>query len=310
MTTPPTRRLPIPTPPTAWETVTSYLRRLATVNHTTIRDIETAIDASPDKNSYRQTRTLNLDKLSALTGHCAHQLQLALPELRQPAPRWWLLQAFARPACPPCVRRHRGGPVHRYYPHHIAACVKHNIWLGTRAPAATAWPVTDNAIDIQHLPEIKSAQIHHRRLVRRHGQVALLIATRAAFDSWEYIHGRYLGHAQGPRLAVLRPARERHHAEDPAFHAASYPEIVSAASLFVQRRWQTRVAYQTTRARAYAEFGNRLDWSEARDTWHPHHHSMLADWIEIYARPNPIRGDALVSRNIRFTGPHPEWTAQ
>lgn len=87
MTTQPTRRLPIPAPPTTWETVTSYLQRLAAVNHTTIRDLEAAIDASPDKNSYRQTRTLNLDKLSALTGLPARQLRLALPELRQPAPR-------------------------------------------------------------------------------------------------------------------------------------------------------------------------------------------------------------------------------
>ncbi|MFI6823460.1 hypothetical protein ACIBJE_21260 [Micromonospora sp. NPDC050187] len=256
------------------------------------------------------TRTLNLDKLSALTGHSTRQLRLLLPEPRQPAPHWWLLQAFPRPACPPCVRRHRGGPVHRYYPHHVAACVKHNLWLGTRAPAATAWPVTDNAIDIRHLPEIKSAQIHHRRLVRRHGQVALLIATRAAFDCWEYIHGRYLGHVQGPRLAILHPGRERHHAEDPAFHAATYPEIVSAASVFVGQHWQTGSPTKRPEPAPTPSSATASTGPKARDTWHPHHHSMLADWLETYARPNPIRGHALVSRNIRFTGPHPAWTAQ
>ncbi|MEH0975271.1 TniQ family protein [Micromonospora sp. CPCC 205546] len=151
MTSAPTRRLPIPTPPTTWEIVNSYLERLAALNHTAVRDLEAAVDASPDKNSYRQTRTLNLDKLTALTGYPAHQLQRALPELRRPAPRWWLLQAFPRPACPPCVRRHRGGSIRRYYPHHVTACVRHNLWLGTRAPAATAWPVTDSTINIKRL---------------------------------------------------------------------------------------------------------------------------------------------------------------
>ncbi|GAA2707267.1 TniQ family protein [Micromonospora olivasterospora] len=310
MSASPTRRLPIPTPPAAWETITSYLRRLAKVNHTTVRDLEAAINASPDKHSYRQTRTLSLDKLSALTGHSAHQLRRALLELQHPEPQWWLLQAFPRPACPPCARRHRGGPVHRYYPHHVTACVKHNLWLGTRAPAATAWPVTDNAIDIQHLPEITSAQVRHRRLVRRHGQVAVLIATRAAFESWEYIHGRNLGHAQSTRLDVLRPGALQYHEEDPAFHAANYPEIVSAASVFVRHQWQAQVTGQATRVHAYAEFGNCLDWSMPRDTWQPGRRSTLTDWIDIYARPHPTNGHGFASAGITITGPRPAWTVQ
>ncbi|NBE85192.1 TniQ family protein [Micromonospora rubida] len=310
MTGAPTRRLPIPTPPVTWETVTSYLERLAATNHTAVRDIEAAIDASPNKVSYSHKRNFNLDKLSALTGQPADHLRRVLPELRQPAPRWWLFQAFPRPACPPCVRRHRGGPVHRYYPHHVTACVKHNLWLGTRAPAATAWPVTDHAINIERLPEIKSAQVRHRRLVRRYGQAAVLIATRAAFDAWEHIHGRYLGHNQDRRLTVLQPAAHQHHLEDPAFHAASYPEIVAAANLFVTRRWQIQATFPMTQNHAYAAFCNLLDLSIRYDPLPTGHRNRLTTLIDNHVRPHSTNHNMITSAGIRYTGPRAGWTAQ
>ncbi|MFI0797031.1 TniQ family protein [Micromonospora rubida] len=310
MTGAPTRRLPVPTPPVTWETVTSYLERLAVTNHTPVRDIEAAIDASPDKVSYSHTRTLNLDKLSALTGRPADHLRRVLPELRQPAPRWWLFQAFPRPACPPCVRRHRGGTVHRYYPHHVTTCVKHNLWLGTRAPAATAWPVTDHAINVKRLPEIKTAQIRHRRLVRRYGQTAVLIATAAAFDAWEYIHGRYVGHSQSQRLTVLRPAAPQYHSQDPAFHAANYPEIIAAASLFVTRHWQIQAISPMTQGQAGAAFCNLLDLSMRYDPWPPGHRSRLAILIENHIRPYSTHHNKISSAGISYTGPQPGWTTQ
>ncbi|MFF5176381.1 TniQ family protein [Micromonospora sp. NPDC000089] len=310
MTSAPTRRLPIATPPVTWETVTSYLRRLAATNHVPVRDIEAAIDASPNKISYRQTRTLNLDKLSALTGQTTEHLRRVLPELRQPAPRWWLFQAFPRPACPPCVRRHRGGTVHRYYPHHVTTCVKHNLWLGTLAPAATTWPVTEHSINIERLPEIKTAQIRHRRLVRRYGQTPVLIATTAATDTWEYLHGRYVGDNQSQRLSILRPAAHQYHADDPALHAASYPEIIAATNLFVTHRWQTQATSPRTQGDAVAAFCNLIDASMRYDPWPQGHHSHLAVLIENHIRSDSTNQNKITSAGIRYTGPRAAWTAQ
>jgi hypothetical protein len=223
------RRLPITLAPVHWETIDSFTRRLAVVNHLNADDLADTVATRVWKVNAAIKRTFNAENLASISGHSADKLTRALPELRSDPGQ--LQRRRALQACPRCSRRHRGGTAMLYLPDHQHVCVRHNIWLGSLGPNSTDWIRHPGPIDVSPLPAIRAAQRRHHRLVRRHGPRPASHAVRTAVSTWEYVYRpRHLARRQWERLHILRPGADSVSLHDPLAHAVCYPEIITIAS--------------------------------------------------------------------------------
>ncbi len=223
-------RLPVQVPPAHWEVIDSYLDRLAELNHLRpdlLRGHLTVVQREP---AYR--RVLVVDRLAAVTGYRIDQLAWAIPDLRQPAPNYFLFNSEPMPACPHCTSRHRGGPVLRLIPHHRHICTRHGYWVGLPNQRPMAMPLPD-------LPELITAQHRHRYLARRRGWARAFQAFHDAASLCQQMHLHQLHGPDHPwrrRRPLLEQHRVRWEIADTPLHATLYPEAVLLAPLLQPER--------------------------------------------------------------------------
>jgi hypothetical protein len=269
----PLRRLPIPLPPISRETWPSYLRRLARINHLDLEDLKDLVAIGKQGHGARATPRLDVRRLAVITGYSATRLELTLPDLQHTL-RSPLVKP-SRPACPRCVRRHRGGRVRIYLFGHEHVCVRHSIWLGTLGPANHGWSQPDEPIDVAAVPIIRMAQRRHHRLIHQHGVEATGHAMRSAVDAWDQMHHyRSLGPHDWERIRILRPGTDTIAEGNPLAQAVRYPEIVIIAGVLASPQWQAMATAR--REAAFAEIARRV----ALDgySWQPQARHPLTYW--------------------------------
>jgi hypothetical protein len=235
------RRLPIPIPPAANETVKSYLRRLATVHDVIYEEMWTWVSVPSDTGA--KARTLAGQRLTEATGYPLDRLAKALPEL-DPDTDWLLLRDTPQPACARCTARHSGGYVMRLFAHHHYACTRHGFWLGPPDVGQD-----HNLRYLADLPEILTAQRKHQRLVRAYGPIPVFDAIIHAFKIcavlWKHGPEETYGHSRwwqwDQRLDRLIPKTDsRKMFNHSRCYAAIYPEAVAIAGLLASPTWRAK----------------------------------------------------------------------
>ncbi|MFE7419967.1 TniQ family protein [Rhodococcus sp. NPDC057529] len=270
----PARALPIPAPPSAGETVETYLRRLAHLNHVHVDDLKLHLGLEHT----RRVETMNastVSRLATITGRSLTELGWALPELSERHKNPALFRDDRLPACPHCVRRHRGGPILRYYPPHVHACTKHRIWIGHAYPLSS--PRLGTCLDISKTPAITAAERRHRRLAGRHGAVRTRDAYLCAGQIWDHVVSLFLTNPVAETLNILSPTVVRHSTSEPAYRAAVYPKLVMITTLLLSSHWSRVAAHPDTRNEFFSEANRRIHgWSHG---WISSRHPLNA-WAE------------------------------
>ena len=258
------RRLPVPVAPYSAETLASYIARMAAANHLQQHTLAAYLH-QPGTPGARPA----IDRLAATSGSPVLTLQRALPELGSRHP-WWCREQ-PRLVCL-CCSAARGitGPVTHWVPNHPDICVRHRRWIGPTVGSLA------EQHDLSGLADVVAAAFVHHRLVRRHGLVsrayndALRVnmrwAERGCFGRHRDRRLRLLG---GPRPLAF---------DDPAMHAAVYPETVRLTSIMVERNWVEMAASRRTRDtdRFYTEVARRLDLPEYQPD---SSHDPLVKWV-------------------------------
>ena len=217
------RQLPRSVTPFRFETVDSFITRLAHANHLSPRDLR-------GYSAGRHTCYPQADRLATLSGLPA---QLLLDRLRgiEPADHEVGRQrAHSRPLCRFCTAR-RGAvePVYCWLPDCMTVCRRHRRWI---APSARTWE--DQHCLAQH-PDVLRAGDLHRRLCRRHPQHVVDIAKRDA----HHILVRWRRHRALADLASpsIQPQQRQ---PAPAYVIAvrinSYPDLVRLTGLILSHR--------------------------------------------------------------------------
>jgi hypothetical protein len=275
----PVRRLPITTPPFPSETVGSYVRRLAIVNHLHPSEFEDYLR--------RRERRVNPARLAAVSGRPLSVLRHALPELRSASD---LPADFDHHeptlACRHCTAR-RGitGPVTCWAPPHRNVCLRHRRWVGHIDPAFQGLlDGRDPQPDLTLLPDVVSAERRLRRLIRRHGQSRVILAYRTGLHvAVRWADRKEWGSHRRRRIELLGfvPAADwRFPSWDPVLRAAVYPEAVAVTSLVVSPYWARVAADPRERQRFYAEAARRLRLPD----YHPDSvYDPLAQWASHHA---------------------------
>ncbi|WP_433521294.1 TniQ family protein [Nocardia pseudovaccinii] len=290
--TPRPRLLPIPIPPALHETLESYLRRLSATNRVHPEDLKHHLDFDPTL-PIDTISPNNLNGLSIVTGYPPTELARALPELDHRHTTATLFRRQPMPACPRCTSRHRGGPVTRYYPHHVRTCPKHLLWIGHQ-PARHHQPRT--FVDISAAANVIAAQTRHRRLARRRGTSITAHAFTYARRIW----------TRTPQLsdtvgATLDPSHlgKTGSPEDPKYQAAIYPRLVTITTLLTSPYWRDVALDHRLGGAFFAEAG-RILLSDRHYQPPPGHplRTWLDDLATLQAEPA-----SLISALARFTEP-------
>ena len=268
MSSPP--RLPVPVAPYSAETLASYLARLAAANHLQQRTLANYLH-QPATPGTRPT----IDRLAAASGSPVPTLRRALPELGSRHP-WWSRE-HPRLVCR-CCSAARGiiGPVTHWVPNHPEICERHCRWIGPTVRSLA------EQHDLSSLADVVAAAIVHRKLVRRHALVY-----RAYHDAlrvnMRWAERGCFGRHRDRRLRLLRGPRPLAF-DDPAMHAAVYPETVGLTAVMVVIHWvelaASRRAADTDRF--YAEVVRRLDLPEYQPN---SFHDPLVRWVAVKSQP-------------------------
>jgi len=227
------RALPIGLPPVNQETLGSYLHRIADANHITIAAIAQILGTS---RRYRRTdddptiwTTNTVTALATLTGRSANTLTRALPALRPLATAAAAATPSRPTAIPPRVAcRHcmasKGihGLVLQRAASHERVCPRHQRWL--HGPEQHA---------LHTLPEIRQANLRHRRLICRYDTAA---GDAAYAQALQLVHERFIAadqpdlqHRWTQRLGLLRrdPHGDPYRPSLQRLELVTYPETVS-----------------------------------------------------------------------------------
>ncbi|MBY6386609.1 hypothetical protein F6X56_02140 (plasmid) [Rhodococcus erythropolis] len=267
------RPLPIPIPPSMNETIESYLRRLAVVNHISNDALKRHLGLDPTRLGLR-IRLGNLARLVAITGYSREQLTRTLPQLSN----WHTDSArfadWPRPACPACTNRHRGGPVTRYYPSYVHACPMHQIWFsGGQFDRG-------RVLDVSDTPAVLAAHSRHRRLAQRRGPQPTQYAFDVARGVWNNLVSFPACSGVKERLGILQPNARRFIAlDDCEYLAASYPNVVNTAALLVSPHWRRVASRQHTCNLFLTELGWRTS-GERHPYWPQGKSDPIVKWIE------------------------------
>lgn len=303
------RQLPIPIPPAMNETIESFLRRLAVVNHISYDTLKIHLGLNPVRRGLR-IRPDNLTRLVTITGYSQEHLTRALPQLANRHTDPARLANWPRPACPACTSRHRGGRVTRYYPSYVHACPKHRIWL-SGGPFHRG-----HVLDVSRTPAILAAHSKHRRLAHRRGPQPTQYAFTVARKFWNNLASNPARSGVIERIDILKPDAGRLIAlDDIEYLAASYPNVVNIAALLASPHWRRVASRQQTCTRFLTELGWRTS-GERHLYWPRRNSDPIAQWIDRLTRASinwtklpspPILPRA--SENLSHTAthqPHPQ----
>lgn len=283
-------RLPIPAGPARYETLASYLTRLAALHALPVGELWEQLSI-PRPRSRR--RTVLGDRLALVTGRPVEHLTRALPELRDPAPDWTLWRHQPQPGCPRCDTRHVGGPVLRLLPHHRYVCTGHRYWIG---PPDAGQPATALDGHAELAVEIVRAQHQHRRLVSRHGHAAAYDAVMTGFlicgHLWDTRTPESTGawrHWTRRTDRLIPPGTETTAYSASRLFAAVYPEAVSLAVLIASPAWRELANGDTRQQRRFlAEACRRV----GRDTdENDHRNNVIRHWMIFDSHHPPTRPD-------------------
>lgn len=286
----PPARLPIPAGPARYETLASYLRRLANLHGMTISELWEPI-STPRPGTKR--RDVLPDALAALVGRARGQLARALPELH-PNLDWTAWRHQSQPGCPRCDARHDGGPVARLLPHQHYVCTRHRYWIG---PPDTGQPATELERGPVEFDEIVRAQHRHQRLLRRHGNAATFDAVLTGFLICGHLWDDSVGHWDQAvtrwdrRAAVLIP-KNAEYAQFSAsrIFAAAYPEAITIAGLIADPTWRQRAVDDPDQQKQFLrEIGERLGRPDYQP---PENGDAIVHWIKYDAWQLPSRPHA------------------
>jgi hypothetical protein len=286
---PPVRRLPITTPPFPSETVGSYVRRLAIVNHLHPAEFEDYLR--------RRERRVNPARLAAVSGRPLSILQRALPELR---PASSLPAGFDHHeptlACRYCTARHGiTGAVTCWAPPHRNVCLRHRRWVGHIDPAFLGLlDGRDPQPDLTMLADVVAAERRLRRHARWRGQEQVTLAYRTGLHvALRWVDRNDWGYHRHRRIQLLGfvPATDwRFPSWDPVLRAAVYPEAVAVTSLVLSPYWAGVAADPRERRRFYAEAARRL---HLPDYYPDSAYDPLAQWASHHADLNKGNATAL-----------------
>jgi hypothetical protein len=235
--TPPHRPLPRTVAPAADETLRCYLQRLAAANRLDSEALRLYLTGDRRLDGH-----IPVDVLASVAGQPATSLRYAILELSSAGELAGLRVAGGRPrpggpARPHCTRctaaRGHHGPVWAANLHEDVVCQRHRRWIGDGQHADRS------QLDISPAPDILHANRRHRRLIRRHGRPAVLVA----FCDASYIVSRW--HHRGDhdhdfhRLLGLLGQHNRPIAEtSPTAQAARYPQTVALTRLLASASWR------------------------------------------------------------------------
>ena len=228
------RPLPRLAAPFRDETITSYLHRLAELNH-----IDPARLRSWLAGSDRKDAPVPLSRLAAVTGMPGRLLGYAMPQIctagelsglhvrdrPRARPGWAFL------ACRPCVACQ---PVTRWALHDNVVCCRHRRWISK----------DHEQPDLTRQPEILHAHRRHRRLIRRHGRDPVMRAMRDAQHiciGWRLNGLRDPGFDHRMEIFCGPGWDDRDEWAPQAFDAATYPQSVALARLLASPYWRERI---------------------------------------------------------------------
>ncbi len=227
--------LPVPAAPVAGEALASFLGRLATANRTTP---EVLLDILPPwfrvKARWHNDRWLPSSlmpwaddaaaRLAVISGSTAAAVKNALPAFG--GTRGQPVRAVT--ACRLCTAARRiSQPVPVHLPAHHQICLKHGTWLSR--------PGTPQ-FSVKGCPDILAAEHQARRLLRRCTIEQLIYSKIQATSGQDE-------RAWKRRTLALIEANPRQVTESSAqelFHAAAYPEAITAAAGHLHRPARTR----------------------------------------------------------------------
>lgn len=271
-------RLPIPAAPARYETLASYLSRLATLHGMPTRKLWEPI-STPRPGTKR--RDVLPDALAALVGRTRDHLARALPELRDPASDWTAWRHQSQPGCPRCDARHDGGPVARLLPHHRYVCTEHRYWIGPPDAGQSATKLEPDPVEAD---EIVRAGHRHQRLLHRHGSAATFDAVLTGFLICGHLWNDHVGHWDQAvarwdrRAAVLIPNAATAQFSASRIFAAVYPEAVETAALIAAPSWrQLATGTKEQQQQFIREIGARLGQP---DYLPPEHGDAIAHWMK------------------------------
>ena len=299
-------RLPIPAAPARYETVASYLSRLANLHGMPALELWEPI-STPRPGTNR--RDVIADRLAALVGRAQDHLARALPELRDPAPDWTAWRHQAQPGCPRCDARHDGGPVARLLPHHRYVCMRHRYWIGPPDAGQPATPIDD-----PQLHDLVRAQRQHVRVLRRYGAAAAFDAVLTGFlicghiwDEWreEWFETTRRWNHRGHYLIPVGSETTQFSAS--RLFAAVYPEAVAIAELIASPAWRALAAGGAEQQQRFVgEIGRRL----RRPDYQPREHGdAIAHWIKFDSRQPPSRPHTLFPQTREHGATRPPKTS-
>lgn len=226
------RTWPVSPRPMPYETVRSYISRLARANHLQVSDFYTEVIGF--RGSAQRELLLNPEaqrRLAHVSGRPLPELRRALPSLAtdfevgdpMPGARGLIRAAQAiTPACTRCTAQH-GGPTQAQLipPEHINMCHQHHQWL-----RKTAEP-----LDTSNRPEIARAQHQHLHLARHrpHQLPAALNLAYTLVSLWSEDH-RVLHHRAHSRNVAITTHNQLTLGEAP-WEISTYPELIAMAGV-------------------------------------------------------------------------------
>ncbi|WP_449061540.1 TniQ family protein [Planomonospora algeriensis] len=259
----PARELPIPQRPLPGESINSFLRRLAAVNHidpgVLLADLAGEIlltdhrweDSELDLDDQAMTR------LAARSGNPLTSLRHALRSIPprhskilggKHGPRWLKWRAGHRPvrACPGCLAMRSTHPhAFVYLDPPRLLCSQHGYWLTTSVHAERPFPLT-------RLPEVVHAHRHHLRFRRRHRDNADAVVSQArVLINRIHARGNYLHERWDNRASLLGLPRS-----SAVIAMVTYPEVIALAEFVAPRRLVRPTPEDITAA--LDELGRRL----------------------------------------------------
>lgn len=232
--------LPMTVTPMMDETIDSYLHRLAAANR--LDGDALRFYATGSRSKYT---TVPIDTLTVLSGQPERSLRHAIPQLATDDETRHLAGRprpgdCQRTACKLCAAaRGHTGPTPTCRSHREdTICRKHLRWLGDGIGCG------GEQLDLRDQPVILNANLAHRRLPRRYGRAVTDRAYQFAYlvcQKWARQRERQEQFAD--LIAAFRPDRIALIPDDPAVHAAAYPQLVAVTELLASPCWES-IAHQ------------------------------------------------------------------
>jgi TniQ len=223
----PRDRLPRTTPPFTYETVASYVARLAHANHLQAGELRRYL-TEPRASHPRP------DWLATVSGYPVPVLQSRLKGLAENERNLTRQRVHSRPSCRFCMaRRSVDEPVYCWLPEHVTVCYRHRRWIG---PPARMWADQHSLAD---KPAVIAAARRHARLQSAHVTIEFdLRDARRILAGWALHHS--------PNNSTTSRA------ETVEAHISTYPQLIALAGILAAYRHRiwTSVSAETSLAQA------------------------------------------------------------